>query len=116
MTSWPTSLPQEVLVQGFQEQPQPQTLRSSMDAGPAKLRRRFSAKIVNYKFQLLLDATQKATLDVFHDATLAGGSLPFDWVDHIGGGARSYRFTKPPSYAASSPTAFAAQLELESLP
>ena len=43
MTAWPSSLPDHVLQQGHNESLANVTSRSQMDAGPAKVRRRFTA-------------------------------------------------------------------------
>lgn len=113
---WPLSLPQGVHVSGFEERLQEQAIRSGMDSGPAKLRRRFTAAIRNFKFAIWLDTGQKATLDAFFDATLGGGVLAFDWTDPVSGEAVAYRFVDPPVYSAVGPHTFSAQLVLEKLP
>lgn len=116
MTDWPADLPQNVLAADFQEQAQPQAIRSSVDVGPAKMRRRYTAAIKVYRMAIYLTTAQKASLETFFDSSLGGGVLPFNWVDHISGDPRTYRFTAPPSYSAAAPTVFKAALELESLP
>ena len=48
--SWPAALPQTPTYAGYVESPESATVRTPMDAGPAKVRRRFTA--VPYRMQL----------------------------------------------------------------
>ncbi|MBK8909231.1 MAG: hypothetical protein IPM60_15525 [Rhodospirillales bacterium] len=95
---WPYSLPQRPLAQGFNEQARETAIRTQMEAGPPKVRRRFTAGIRTMGMQLRLTADQVATLDAFYDTTVAGGTLPFDWVHPRTGVAATYRFVEPPFY------------------
>ena len=114
---WPASLPQLVAVDGYQESPPDTVLRTKMDAGPDKLRRRFTAGIRPLTVQLDLDAAQVETLDGFHVTTTAGGSLRFDWVDPRNQTTAEMRFVRPPVYRpAGSDAAWKAFLELEIMP
>jgi hypothetical protein len=121
MMEWPATLPQYLPVSGYQEQPPDTTLRTSMDAGPAKLRRRYTANVRNITATLMLSEAQLRTLDAFYVTDTRGGSLPFDWVHpRYAGESPSYpvtmRFIKQPSYAAVEPDYYSAQLELEIMP
>ncbi|WP_119305216.1 hypothetical protein [Dongia deserti] len=77
---WPASLPQDVLVDGYEHNWGVGTIRSQTDTGPAKQRRRFTAVPRPFKALTEVDRTQLATLYAFWRDTLAMGSLPFDWV------------------------------------
>ncbi len=116
MPSWPGTLPQNFQVQGFSEQEPDLLLRSEMDAGPAKLRRRFTAGVRPVTTTLILTQTQKATLSTFFGTTLSGGALSFDWVLPNTATTATYRFTGPPVYQALGNNLFSAQLNLEVLP
>ena len=76
---WPASLPQFVDRPHTEGMPDA-LLRTPMDAGPAKTRRRFTAGIKPVKAQMDLTAAQAATFETFFDVTLKAGALAFDWV------------------------------------
>lgn len=114
---WPLSLPQRPLAQGFNEQVPNTLIRTQMEAGPPKVRRRFTAGIRTMDMQLRITPAQVDALDVFYDSTLQGGALPFDWVHPRTGVAATYRFVEPPSYATMARgRLWTATLKLEILP
>lgn len=81
MAAWPVTLPQCALASGYEESPQSQVLRSQMDAGPAKTRRRFTAGTTDVAFAVNLTPDQVETFETFYDSDIAAGSLPFD-IEH----------------------------------
>lgn len=95
MATWPTSLPQYVLEQGYQESLEDQTIETAMDAGPPKVRRRFTTSVRKLTVQVQMDADQAAIFEDFYLNTCAGGSLPFEWVHPRTRAARTFRFRKP---------------------
>ena len=117
MPAWPSTLPQLVAAQGYQESPPDTTLRSEMDAGPAKVRRRFSAGVRPLSVQLDLTAAEVETLDDFYRGDLQDGALAFDWVHPRTQAAVALRFLRPPAYRPlGSDAAWQAALQLEILP
>lgn len=116
MPAWPASLPQTPAWETNQETPPELALRTQMDAGPAKLRRRFTAGARDFSLQLRLVAAQVATLDNFFINTLAGGTLPFDWLHPRTSAAVQFRFKSPPGYSELGGTVYQVSLELEVLP
>ena len=115
--TWPASLPQEPLVAGFTEQAPNTRIRSQMEAGPAKVRRRFTAGTRNFDCHLYLSADQVEALDAFYVSTLAGGALSFGWKHPRTQAAVTYRFVEPPSYKpVKRGSAWQASLKLEVLP
>lgn len=78
MPTWPTSLPQKTLATTYNEAPQSQVLRSSMDSGPAKTRRRFTAATMTVPFECHLTLDQIPTFEAFYSDDIAAGALPFD--------------------------------------
>ena len=80
MPAWPASLPQAPLARGYQEAFGDTTLRTQMDAGPDKLRRRFTAGVDSFTTLLRLTKTQAATFESFYKTDTAGGTLAFTWV------------------------------------
>lgn len=77
---WPPSLPAYVLQSGYGEDFQDQNLRTPMDGGAVKTRRRFSGRFDLINVRLIMSAAQVATFETFYFTTLMGGSLVFDWV------------------------------------
>jgi len=119
---WPETLPQFVLQQGLSETLPDTTVASEMDAGPAKIRRRHSAGVENISCVVALKkdgvTDQVQILKDFYNNTLAGGSLPFDWIHPSSQAAVTFRFKpkKPPQIRLIRGTIWHAQLELEILP
>jgi hypothetical protein len=78
--SWPSSLPQYVLEQGYTEALADQFIETSMDAGSPKRRRRFTRENRQFSISLACTDLQSQVFEQFYDIMLGGGSLPFDWV------------------------------------
>ena len=68
---WPASLPQAPLVAGWGEPGGPNVIRTPMDKGPAKQRRR-SAKPRPMSVSFMMTAAQLATFETFVNDTLRG--------------------------------------------
>lgn len=81
MPSWPASLPQRPSYPGYGEAPQSQVLKSDMDAGPPKRRRRFTAGTRTLSVQYDLTEQQVEDFKSFFYGELAAGALPFEWTD-----------------------------------
>lgn len=91
-------------------------LRSSMDIGIAKQRRRYTAEVRTLAAQFFLDKYQKQILEQFYDDTLVGGTLDFTWTEPITGEALVCRFPgKRPAFSALE-YGFIASCEFEILP
>jgi hypothetical protein len=114
--TWPASLPQNLEITGLQESPPNLTIRTPMEVGPPKLRRRATAGVRPIQGRQLLTKTQVATLDTFYVTTLAGGSLPFDWVHPRTQAAATFAFVSPPVYTPVGADAWYAALTLEVRP
>ena len=118
---WPASLPQTPYLpdNGTPEyDPADNTIRTSVTAGPAKLRRRFTAVPETTKIELWLTSDQVTTLKTFVEQTVQD-VVPFDWQDFRDGSACSYRFTKGRgsiTYKYDSGDIWIVDMELEKLP
>lgn len=118
---WPPSLPSPK-VDDLTESAVELGLRTSMDAGLPKMRRRFTAAPRPISCSLVLTRAQVATLDTFFVDTLEGGTGTFDWIDHRTGDDAVYRFTARPQYRPRAPRQavgteiWRATLELEIIP
>ena len=119
MASWPSSLPQEVQVQGFSISPDSGgAIRTEMDSGPAFQRSRYTATTEPFSGRVWLDATQFQTFRTFYVDTLANGSVSFDWKHPITKNAATVRFdvSQPWQISAIAGTLFAVDMRLEVLP
>ena len=121
--TWPGTLPTNPLY-GWTEVPGNGLARTETDAGPAKVRRRFTS--TPSQFSLLFSMTQTQTtrlLDFYSnesdDATAgtAGGALTFDGLPHPRTSAAStWRFISPPVATQDNFEHFRVSLKLELLP
>lgn len=113
---WPNTLPAAPLVEGFHETPGQTAVRTQMEQGPAKVRRRTTAGVDSMSLLLLLSKAQVATLESFFSDTLAGGALGFAYTHPRTGLSVTCRFTAPPQYTPTNGNYFKAALSLEVLP
>ncbi len=115
MPAWPGILPAVPLL-GHRETAPDMVVRTEMDAGPAKLRRRFTAGVRPLEVALVLSEAQVAALDNFYVGDLAGGALSFDHFVPRTGAQAKLRFVAPPEYELAAPSIWRARLRLEVLP
>lgn len=118
MPVWPTtgSFPQVVMYEGYQEDVPLTTVRTTMDTGPQKVRRRFTAGPRPFKVQLALTTAQVATLDDFFVNTCYGGALSFTWTHPRTGAGGTFRFKQGIAYSRQGPDLWFAKFEMELLP
>jgi hypothetical protein len=114
--SWPIALPQIPLIEGYREQPGSQVIRTDMDAGPAKVRRRFTSEVRRFELSLQLTADQMAIFDTFFTELCGGGATPFDWVHPRTGEAGSFRFVSEPTWQANWDDSWSVKFVIERLP
>lgn len=77
VATWPSGLPQSPLINGFAEARGGNALRSEMEVGPAKTRRRGTTAAKPMQIPLIVTRAQSVVLDTFHDDDLTEGALPF---------------------------------------
>jgi len=116
MANWPSSLPDYLLVQGYNESFPNTTIRTQMEEGPAKVRRWGTAAIRPITGTQILNQSEYEDLDTFYNTTTQGGSLRFDWTHPITGDSVEFRFVSPPTVAAVGNCNFQVTLNLEILP
>ncbi len=80
MPTWPTALPQYLLTRNYTETAPNLVIRTTMDAGPAKVRRRFTAGVRPIDGLLILSEDQVEELDEFYFNDCQGGALSFQWT------------------------------------
>lgn len=110
---WPESLPQTPLLDRWQETLADNTLRTEMEQGPAKLRRRSTAASGRMQAQFLLSSADCLLLDAFYHSTLGGGVKAFRIMHPRRGVVVLCRFAAPPEYVAVNGAYCRASLSLE---
>lgn len=116
---WPPTLPQDVFAEGYDETLPNTMLRTQMDAGPAKTRRRSTAGVRPLTVTIELNRTlgEDAAFDEFFTDTLGGGTLSFDWTHPRTLATVTMRFTAPPHLQPLAGGKFwRAMLNLEVMP
>jgi hypothetical protein len=111
---WPDYLPSALLEDGFGKQPQSNVIRTAMDAGPKKARRRYTATAVKYSGKQVFDAAELMVFEQFYHTVLADGVLRFSFADPVTGETAEFRFAE--DYAvASAGGLYEVQMSLERL-
>jgi len=96
METWPTSLPLPEQA-GYSEQQANNILRTQMDAGAPKQRRRYTAVYTTVKFQMTLTSVQTSTLMSFYNLVGAGN---FTWTHPRTSASVTARFIDSPILTA----------------
>ena len=91
---WPELLPADFLAEGLSIQPQSNVIRTTMDAGPKKARRRYTARTVNFSGKQRFDDDELAVFEQFYHVVLADGVLRFNYIDPIFNQMTEFRFTE----------------------
>lgn len=97
-TSFPPSLTRTPRVASLSETAPDVVVRTEMDAGPSKVRRRFTGDKRDFTVELDLRRSEVATFDTFFLTTTKGGSLSFAWKHPRTGSTADFRFLEPPVY------------------
>lgn len=111
---WPTTLPVP-RQEGYSESPPNNTIRSRIDSGAAKVRRRFTAGVRQLTVAYALTQTEVGYLDTFYVTTSKSGSLAFNYTHPRTGATVEARFLEPPVYSDFNWLALAT-VKLEVLP
>lgn len=118
MAVWPGTLPQNVSWQGYARRIVDSRVRTQMDAGPAKMRPRYRAAIIEHDTPIqYFTKAQWVLLETFYSTTLLNGTMPFDWLDPVTGATVSFRFKTPPQLGGMlGPDTIPVTLNLEVMP
>lgn len=96
MATWPVSLPQAPLVDGYGETPPNLIVRSQTEVGWAKTRRRASAGPTRITAVYAMSGTQLAAFESFLAGDIADRTQAFDWPQPRAGATASVRIVEPP--------------------
>ena len=113
---WPTTLPTRFEADSYTESIIDPRLRSSMDRGPAKMRRLTSSFRRKMNGEFILDTVQLGTLQTFIFTTTLGGTLVFTFPNQTGSGTYLVRFYENlPTWTNVVPDLWSVKFELEIL-
>lgn len=117
MAIFPPALPALQGMADFAAVEAENVIRTQMDAGPPKTRRRSTAGPLRWKMgHPAYTTAELATFLRWFRVDAAHGSLSFDMTDPVFGGTKSFRFAAPPQWSPSGPDRYAVSVDLEVLP
>lgn len=117
--SWPEGLPQRFISDSFSTAMADNRLRSEVDVGPAKMRRRSSRAARPMSGSMLMTTSQlNDVLRPFVETDLGQGILPFMFPDPAGGDPILCRFAADglPSWTHERPGFWRVSVKFEVLP
>jgi hypothetical protein len=91
---WPEVLPKTLLMEGLTVKRNSNVVRTQMDAGPKKTRRRYTASVKTFTGSMLLDEEQRFILEQFYRTVIADGVLRFFFTDPQTLETAEFRFTE----------------------
>lgn len=118
MADWPSTLPQSPITDGLNYVKKDGVIRTTMEAGPQKRRRRYTATGEDCTMQIPMTRAQTMILDNFYYTTLGDGVLTFMWrhFKRVGFPPAEYYFKGPPQYSLVGGDVWRANLELFRMP
>jgi hypothetical protein len=114
--TWPTTLPQCLEVAGYSSAEPDLLLRTPMEAGPAKQRRRSTWDARPVSGRITVTKAQLAAFQAFFKSSTFSGGIRFTWVDPETGDPAEMRFVSSPTWTAHGADKFLVALDLEILP
>lgn len=115
MASWPNTLPQLPEADGYSEKMNTGVIRTDMDTGPAKVRRRFTAVTADLTVKFAITQAQSGIFDAWFVGTLYGGAITFEWTNPRTNTSETFRIKGEPSYSNQDTQLFLT-LQLEKMP
>lgn len=116
MIDWPASLPRCFQLGSERYTPPNTALRSDSDQAPGKVRRRFSIGVGALSGSMQMTNAQHEALKTFFVATVASGSLPFEYPRPEEGGTITVRFKDAFASSRLAHDRWRVDLEFEVLP
>ncbi len=114
--SWPGTLQELLSEANFGISIGDTAIRSDMDVGPNKVRRRFTRGVDTYTASIYLTSAQYVIFDAFFKTTLNGGVLSFDFNHPITGDLKEFRFVGTPKYSSLGGGQFTVTFDWEEMP
>jgi len=117
MNLWPSTLQQLLNSSSWDYKFGETNIRSSMDTGAAKVRRRFTHSIDSMSCTIDLHKDQYTTFDTFYRVTLNSGVNTFSFQNPLTGTVNDkWRFVSPPSISYIGGEYFRVSMNWELLP
>jgi len=115
--TWPASLPQYLLVNGFKETTDPKSMiKSKMATGPDKRRLRFTLPTGLFDGNIWITHYQKEIMDNFYNVELEQGVKSFNWVRPIEQTPIVFKFNSQPEYTPLGGVILLAKITLVEIP
>lgn len=115
MGTWPSTLPSPS-PGGYQEILPDNTIRTEMEVGPPKVRKRATSAPTQYSLSFEMDNTDVNTLETFYRTTINEGADPFTMDDPRNGTSETFRVVTAPEISALSPVYYRVNINMEKLP
>lgn len=115
MTAWPVGVPSEFEISGYQEPFTDSSIKSSMDAGPPKRRRRFSAMTREMSGNIIMTGSEVTDLETFYYDTIKQVG-EFTFLHPRKGTTINVVFNGAPSVNAIGPDLFQVGIKFEVQP
>ena len=113
---WPSNLPSCFILGTQSESFGDGRLRSEVDMGPSKVRRRSTAMPGSLSGVLRMTGDHLSTLRAFVQNALIGGTLPFNFPSPNDGSTLLVRFASLPSWSRTTGRIFEVSIDLEVMP
>ena len=115
---WPSELQEKLNQASFGLNIGETTIRSSVEVGPAKVRRRFTKGVDQLSCSIDLEREDYETFRLFFDTSLDGGTKTFDYIDpfSLTSETEEYRFIEPPKITIIGGNWFRVAMTWEKLP
>ena len=114
--TWPNTLPQDFLMEGYSESPPNNLIRQPMEIGPDKVRRRQTSAVRPIQCAQIMTGTQLGYLETFFITTSYYGALALDLPHPRTGVTVEARFAQPPVYSKVGPESYRVGYSWEILP
>ncbi len=114
MAVWPASLKQ--CPQTWSEQPRDNLIRTGVDVGLGKVRRRYTAAITDVRMTVTMTMADYRTFKAWYLSDIQQGALPFMYKDPVSGNVQQYRLKEPPQEEIIKGRAARISMAWESLP
>jgi hypothetical protein len=110
---WPVGLPD--CAESWEEQNVPVTVRTQMDIGPPKVRKRYTRTMRNARVSFTMTHEQAMQLRDFFEVDLQGGIYEHEFRHPFANELQRFRFVEPPSIANLGAMACAVSCSWEQL-
>ena len=116
MATWPVSLPAMPRAGNWRSTPEKNVVEFAPDVGSPLRRRRYTAKRIMYRAEMVITSTQRNTLQSFFEVDCADGSLSFTMADWTTGLSSTFTWIGPPEFEHMSASVWRVGLNLAKEP